>query len=452
MAAREEARFFVTYATPSFFESQNRLVRSAEERGFGAIRAFNSVDLQATAFYAAHREILQRKSGGGYFLWKPYYILQVLREMREGDLLLYVDSGCTLVGDPTPLLDLCREQDGILLFHNPYDDIGPVQGPAINRIWTKRDCFLLMNCDEPRYHEARQVDAAVQVYQKNARSLAFVEEFLEHSRDARIVTDWPNTCGLPDLPGFVQNRYDQSVLSLLAEREGIERFRSPTQWANHLKLPELRVEGEWLHKPYTDAVHTNSPYPTLVEHHRIPAQDYWLFSDGREGEPRQRSVAEAVARVGEAQRKPLRYLELRTAEDGPVAAVQGRTEGTHVCVEGAEGPFEDATWSRLAGEPWNVVFLATSDPAEVLRFGELLEAHPELLDGDEFAIVCDALASRAGVTEAFVDLWAGLRRRLSLPRDSLRLGRALRGGTEPCAVGLVLNLREPLEYGARVDP
>jgi len=39
---------------------------------------------------------------------------------------------------------------------------------------TKRDCFVLMDCDEPRYHEAPMLDASLVVLRKTERSLEFV--------------------------------------------------------------------------------------------------------------------------------------------------------------------------------------------------------------------------------------------------------------------------------------
>ncbi len=75
---------------------------------------------------------------------------------------------------------------------------------------------------------------------------ALVAEWLESCRDRRVLTDEPNTCGLPNLPGFVDHRHDQSVLSLQAGRRNLELFRHPSQFGNHAKLPEYRerVSGQ----------------------------------------------------------------------------------------------------------------------------------------------------------------------------------------------------------------
>ena len=70
----------VCYANRKFAAPQRWLVRSAERFGFDEIRAYQPRDLQRTAFFRQHREILKLSRGAGYWLWKPYYILQTLRE------------------------------------------------------------------------------------------------------------------------------------------------------------------------------------------------------------------------------------------------------------------------------------------------------------------------------------------------------------------------------------
>jgi hypothetical protein len=125
-----------------------------------------------------------------------------------------------------------------------------------------------MSADEPAYYEAQMVDASFVVLMKTPHACAFAAEWFEKCQDRRLLTDEPNTCGLPDLPGFVDHRHDQSVLSLLARRENSELFRHPSQFGNHAKLPEYRERGEWTAAPYANEPSGNSPYGTLLNHHR----------------------------------------------------------------------------------------------------------------------------------------------------------------------------------------
>jgi hypothetical protein len=47
----------------------------------------------------------------------------------------------------------------------------------------------------------------------------FVWTWLDYCADPRGLTDHPNELGPPDLPGFIEHRHDQSVLSVLYWRE-----------------------------------------------------------------------------------------------------------------------------------------------------------------------------------------------------------------------------------------
>ena len=82
-------------------------------------------------------------------------------------------------------------------------------------------------------------------------------------------SDRPNVCGLHNLPGFIEHRHDQSILSLLALRDQLEVIRHPSQYGNHLKDEPYREPGEWKSRPYkVDEIYFNSPYGALLNHHR----------------------------------------------------------------------------------------------------------------------------------------------------------------------------------------
>ncbi|HEY9903152.1 MAG TPA: hypothetical protein V6D43_12115, partial [Candidatus Sericytochromatia bacterium] len=44
--------------------------------------------------------------------------------------------------------------------------------------------------------------------------------------------------------------------------------RDPCQWGNPLKMKEFREPNEYLSEPYSESPCLNSPYPTLLNHHR----------------------------------------------------------------------------------------------------------------------------------------------------------------------------------------
>lgn len=242
-----------------FFQSQTRLEASAKEFGIDRTHMKTPDDLMNSTFYKQNMNVFRFRRGFGYWLWKPYYIYQVLVGAEENDLVVYSDSGVALANRLDPLFDLARNRQPIVAFgvHRHR-----------NRMWTKRDCFIGMSCDTERFWNAEQWNGFFQVFRRCDRTMAFVAEWLNFSCDARLITDLPNQMGQPNLPEFRDHRHDQSIFSLLCEREGLEKFRDPGQFGNFLKLPEYRVEGEFIEYPYDPHPMENSRYGTLLNHHR----------------------------------------------------------------------------------------------------------------------------------------------------------------------------------------
>jgi hypothetical protein len=232
-----EAIHLVCYAAgPDIhFRNQAALVASARRHGVSQVAALNATTAD-TGFSTTHGDVLTEREGAGYWLWKPRIILDALTRSTEGDLVIYADSGSDLRGPLDALAAAAHGCDGIL-FWNDYP----------NWMHVKRDAFVLTGTDTPRYHHARQLDAAFLVFRNTERVRAFVRLWMEHCADPRQLTDRPNTCGLPDLPGFVGHRHDQSVLTLLflRERERLD-FKTFARRLKHRHFRHHRRRVTWL--------------------------------------------------------------------------------------------------------------------------------------------------------------------------------------------------------------
>lgn len=188
--------------------------------------------------------IFKYRRGVGCWLWKPYIILKTLEALDDGDVVFYMDAGTDIERDPTILIDLCVKNNGFLIFENrsgnPYGQIWK------NNLWTKRDCFKLMNCDTDTYHLGNQSDGAYQVYQKNEKTVQFMQEYFNYCADKRIITDEPNTQG-ENLAEFLDHRHDQSVLSLLAIKYGLKQFPPPTEVGDSTRPADCPYKRVFLH-------------------------------------------------------------------------------------------------------------------------------------------------------------------------------------------------------------
>ena len=90
----------------------------------------------------------------------------------------------------------------------------------IEKKYTKRDAFILLGADLPFYTDTYQYMATIQIYKKSKFTEKFVEEVLYYSQDKRIITDDPNTLGLNNYKEFIENRHDQTILSILTKKYG----------------------------------------------------------------------------------------------------------------------------------------------------------------------------------------------------------------------------------------
>lgn len=323
----------VCYASNEFAASRDRLVASALRHGITTPVCWSRADLERTSFYRAHAEVLNAERGGGYWLWKPFIVAQALHDMTDGDILCYCDAAVEVIADLSPLFDLCRDGHDVLLFAGHYDDVGS-PGPNTCAKWTKRDCFVSMDVDEPGYHDGQMLDASFLVLRRSRASLAFIDEWLHCCAQPQLLTDQPNVHGRPDLPQFIQHRHDQSILSLLTIRHALDVFRHPSQYGNHAKTVAFRAAGESRRYPYgAKGLYENSPYGTLLNHHRnrVELHTHRILRCGRQAlfaawsDPDEllRWFPDAVSAEMDCRRDGRFAIVLRDPRDGSRAVVSG---------------------------------------------------------------------------------------------------------------------------------
>lgn len=235
----------VSFASWGFYKNQKRLEDSARQFGIDEIHTYTYKDLQKSGFVEEHQELFKYARGKGYWIWKPYVILDTLKKLNEGDLLLYVDSGAEIINHLDPLLALIRNYN-IVLFRNHN---------LFNSQWTKRDLFIAMNLNYKEIFEKEQVVGGFIGVKKCNESNIFLNEFYNWCSNYNMLNDAPSIS--PNLPDFVEHRHDQSILSLLSIRHNIIVFPDPTQFGNHI---------------------LDRPYPQLFNLHRNKTISYKIAS------------------------------------------------------------------------------------------------------------------------------------------------------------------------------
>jgi hypothetical protein len=235
-------KLLVNFATPNFFKAQQFNHQTALGiGGFDQVFCANPHLIDAQ-FKQKHQSILNEARGAGYWLWKPYFILQKLKQLAYGDRLMYADSASHFISSAAPLFSLSAQFN---------QDVIPFELELPESAWTKRDTFIALDADEKGYELSPQRLASFILLRKSTMSLQFCQDYLNYCTNEQALTDTTNIYGKPNYDNFESHRHDQSIFSLLTKKYGLQAFRDPSQWGNNRKH-----------------LYTNSDYPQIIEHTR----------------------------------------------------------------------------------------------------------------------------------------------------------------------------------------
>jgi hypothetical protein len=185
-------------------------------------------------FKTKHYQHFSHTRGAGYWIWKPYIILNHLKhKMNDNDLLMYTDSGCHFINNLNPLFNrLNNTQEKVLVFNLAQ----------IEKDWTKRDCFIKLNCDTPEFTDSKQIMSTFFLCRKNDFAINVVEQWYNEISDFHMVSDeYISPSKTPNYPSFKEHRHDQSILSLVCKKNNVEFMEDISQWGDPIKrnMPQL---------------------------------------------------------------------------------------------------------------------------------------------------------------------------------------------------------------------
>ena len=226
----EHNLWFVTFGDSRLTQAHRRIRKQAEKMGvFGdRIRVFDENGLDEDFVEKMKSRLIPGSRGFGYWCWKPQVILQVMREMPEGDVLLYADIGCHLNPKGLSRLEEYRQlaiEHGIVAFQaralgeQARQDLSQHFLPE--RQWTKMDLLHYFGVtDRKDILDSGQVSGGIIVVQNVARSLQIIESWVQcYYKHFEFVDDTPSK--LRNFADFVENAHDQSVFSLLCKTNNV---------------------------------------------------------------------------------------------------------------------------------------------------------------------------------------------------------------------------------------
>ena len=234
----------IAYADKKYQCAEHLLRQSCMRNGVDIFHGYKQDDLPES-----FRKMYNEKRGDGYWRWKSYIICDALSQLDEDDYLVYLDSGCILTGNIRQLIDcMKRDRQDLMLFSQSEH--------LIEKYWTKRDVFLALNCDgKPEIIDTPQTYGGYIICRNTKKIRDFMNHYAEVCCTGTLITDAECTMGYPNYSGFIENRHDQSILSVLAKMEGIKPYRDPSQYGENGKY---RVE-----------VIERSTFSTVIFSHRL---------------------------------------------------------------------------------------------------------------------------------------------------------------------------------------
>ncbi|PAF51140.1 hypothetical protein BKH43_02740 [Helicobacter sp. 13S00401-1] len=239
--------YLLSFGDTRYKKSQAKLVKSALKFGVDEVMLINQFDLfKDTDFIVKNRYTLRQKRGYGYWLWKPYLVDKTLKTLKDDDILFYCDSAVEILQPLKLLLDK-MDTTHPLMFHVDHTNLS----------YVKRVIYEAMKIepkDYESYQKASQIAAGYAFFRKNDFTLNLVKEWLELCETPFLIDDTP-TPRLDEFPGFIDNRHDQALLSMLKHKYDIKTYRDPSQYGMKYKdfdtqvfnLHRLRIH-KWFHR------------------------------------------------------------------------------------------------------------------------------------------------------------------------------------------------------------
>ena len=183
---------------------------------FDEVQAVGARDLRRFAdFWERHGAFIRaHRRGYGYWLWKPFLIMQTLERMDAGDILFYADAGLELnvYGRERMqyYLDLCADR-GSLFFG---------LGGSV-RAWAKMDAIARID-RQRRCAQKPLRNASAFFLTKNDAALGLARRWygLCAEDGYRYLDD--SVSRLPNHRDFREHRHDQAILSLLLHQGGFD--------------------------------------------------------------------------------------------------------------------------------------------------------------------------------------------------------------------------------------
>lgn len=211
-------RIYITFGGEIYDDTTRFIVERGPKLGADEVWVYDDLWMTAHPFYRQNSWLWEHphKRGFGWYAWKPLIIWDALSKLEDGDFVLFTDADCYPIADFSILFDLCCRDGGIMLF--------AAQGHRHYK-WCKKDCYLAMGQDDPKYRDVQAGVARFMVFQKGSwRTTQFLMEWIAYCVNPAATTFDPSVMA-PENEGFIEHRTEQAIMTNLAHKYGLKLYR-----------------------------------------------------------------------------------------------------------------------------------------------------------------------------------------------------------------------------------
>lgn len=203
-------KYFITYGDEKYASLRLRVAKMANASKFFDFVKIYTDALVPSSFKVQFKDVISRKRGGGYWLWKFYIVNETMSTMDWGDFLVYLDADCAV--EPTGgkrfqdyLKFVNVSRSGSLSFSYQHPE----------RYWTTDRLFeemgLLHNME---FWDSTHLTANLLIFQKTNQVIRLLRMWKSVIySDPLISSDYYNN--QTTRGEFREHRHDQSILSLI---------------------------------------------------------------------------------------------------------------------------------------------------------------------------------------------------------------------------------------------
>jgi len=172
---------------------------------------------QNNEFWKHHSSFIKKnKRGFGYWIWKPYIILNTIRNMKDGDILMYLDSGCEIGGEIKnnipKFFEIVKNEKIICSKNN-----------CKIKHYTKMDLLIYLNMYEDNIINNHMYQGGTILLYVCYETRKFIKKWYKTCCNYNLIDDSKSIS--PNLPNFNEHRHDQSVFTLLLRKYNLNSKR-----------------------------------------------------------------------------------------------------------------------------------------------------------------------------------------------------------------------------------